>query len=576
MTTGGQVDAVPAPGETIRGAGAPATARIETRSPREICAAFGSDFVPPAPLDKVAVALNTLDQSPLNARRVSPERGACGWYVWGGEGGSRSRTAGFFQTLQVAHLLERCPQIIPFLGLAPGWRVRLTEMGPEITPPHALPPPDNVAVRRIGSRTTPPPTVKQWVWLSILLHILAVVLFGDTTGGGARRGDRLGGPLNVTLQGPVDRGAAERLALRSDTRLSSLDARKDALPAAPLARPAKDLPHNGMTSPTPSTAAENAPVAPIMPPVIATDVEKPVTTFVVPVVSPDPVAVPEPPAARMPALLPRLEAIVPPKVIETPIIERDIALPAELIPRLAPLAPARTERETVAPPPAKTFVAPRIEPEAAAPPVEIRRMTPLAPPSVEREMVRPAELLPRLPPVTPAAAPAIDTATPTDLLSRLPPVAPATADRASESSRAVPPPPAPAAASTLPTTGPAPVVPTLPRVPPGVAGGAGEVGDTVTPRGTTPTPPSVTPGSRPRIDLDAVRQRAREIDREGSGPRTLLPFNVRPKEAIKTKEQQAFDKALKRPDCRDAYSSMGLAAVVPLLWDSVSEKGCKW
>ena len=79
-----------------------------------------------------------------------------------------------------------------------------------------------------------------------------------------------------------------------------------------------------------------------------------------------------------------------------------------------------------------------------------------------------------------------------------------------------------------------------------------------------------------RINLDSVRQRAREIDREGSAPRTLLPFNVKPKLDTRTKEQQAFDKAFNRPDCRDAYAGMGLAAVVPLILDSVSEKGCKW
>ena len=78
----------------------------ETRSPQEICTAYGSDFVPPEPLDKVAVALNTLGQLPLNARRVSPERGICGWYIWGGDGGGGSRTPGFFQTLPVAHLRE--------------------------------------------------------------------------------------------------------------------------------------------------------------------------------------------------------------------------------------------------------------------------------------------------------------------------------------------------------------------------------------------------------------------------------------------------------------------------------------
>ncbi|MEO8103048.1 MAG: hypothetical protein ABI790_10995 [Betaproteobacteria bacterium] len=570
MSTGGQVDAVPEPGELPSGEGTSAT-RIEIRTPQEICADYGSDFVPPAPLEKVAVALATLDQPPLNARRVTPERGACGWYIWGGEGGGRSGTPGFFQTLQVAHLLERCPQIIPFLGLAPGWRVRLAAEGPEIKPPHAVAPPDNVAVRRIGSRITRPPAVKQWVWLSILLHILAIVLFGDTTGQGTVRGDRPGGPLNVTLQGKADH-AADALVLRADTRLISLPRRETAAAAVPPS------PAATTADSAPPKTADDAPAAPVMPRVIATDVEKPVTTFVVPVSPPEVVAPAEPPAARLPESLPRLDAIVPPKPIEPAKIERDIALPAELIPRLAPLVPARSERETIAPavqaPRLKTFVPPRIEPEAAAPPLEIPRMAPLAPPQIEREILRPADLLPRLPPVAPPAA--LEAAPPTAQVPRLPPVA-APTDQATEPARAAPP-----AATTPSTAPPATAVPPAspPAVVPGAPGGADASSDAAAqaPRGSTVTPAPVqaAPGSKPRIDLDAVRQRAREIAREDSGPRTLLPFNVRPREDTRNKEQQAFDKALKRPDCRDAYSSMGLAAVVPLLLDSVSEKGCKW
>ena len=576
MSTGGQIDAVPEPGESTRGgsgsaASAPEEAGAhwtEDRTPQEICSAYGSAFVPPAPLDRVAVALDTLDLPPLNARRVSPERGACGWYIWGGEGGGRSRSPGFFQTLQVAHLLERCPQIMPFLALAPGWRVRLAAGGPEIKPPHKAAPPANIAARRIGSQTSGPAAVKQWVWLSILLHILVVVLFGNTTGGdsGARRGQRLGGPLNVTLQGPVNRIADEQLALRADTRLSSLERREGAPAAVMPSRPVKDaVPAKVVSRPSPAPkAAEDVPVAPVMPPVIAREIEKPVTDFVVPAAIPEPVVppeAPEPPAARVPVpiSLPRLDAIVPPKAIEVPKVERDIALPTELVPRLAPLVPARTEREPTTPvepaPRLKAFVPPRIEPEVVIPPLEVPRLAPLAPPQIEREVVRPAELLPRLPPVTPAVA-----------------------DSAAEPARVAPAAPVP----TMPSTAaPAPGLPSASRAPAGLPGGTGTASDapaTTLPRGALAAPPpaQATPGSAPRIDLDAVRQRAREIAREGSGPRTLLPLNVRGREDSRTKEQQAFDKALKRPDCRDAYASLGLAAVVPLLLDTVSEKGCKW
>lgn len=51
-----------------------------------------------------------------------PENGTCGWYVWGGD---YSEDPEFFQPLHVYHIAEYAPQLIPYLALAPGWRVLL-------------------------------------------------------------------------------------------------------------------------------------------------------------------------------------------------------------------------------------------------------------------------------------------------------------------------------------------------------------------------------------------------------------------------------------------------------------------
>ena len=90
---------------------------------QSVCAQFGSAFVPPDPDSKVGVALATLRQYPLNALRHPSERNTCGWYIWGGE--VLSQDADFFQPLHVHHLVEYCPAILPYLALAPGWRVLL-------------------------------------------------------------------------------------------------------------------------------------------------------------------------------------------------------------------------------------------------------------------------------------------------------------------------------------------------------------------------------------------------------------------------------------------------------------------
>ncbi len=93
------------------------------RSQQSVCSEYGSDFVPPNADSKVGIALSTLSKLPLNALRHPPQGSTCGWFIYGGE--VLSQDPDFFQPIHAHHLTEYCPSILPYLGLAPGWRVLL-------------------------------------------------------------------------------------------------------------------------------------------------------------------------------------------------------------------------------------------------------------------------------------------------------------------------------------------------------------------------------------------------------------------------------------------------------------------
>jgi hypothetical protein len=87
------------------------------------------------------------------------------------------------------------------------------------------------------------------------------------------------------------------------------------------------------------------------------------------------------------------------------------------------------------------------------------------------------------------------------------------------------------------------------------------------------TPPSL-PSSAPRLNLELVRPRGGELSRRGTAG--VLPLLPRPPEKPpKSKLAEELDKAA-RPDCRTAYSGMGLAATVPLVRDAIRGDGCQW
>ena len=93
---------------------------VDLESQLATCRRVGAEFLA-SPSDlKVGIARQTLGSTPINGLRHVPADGTTGWYIWSGE--ELGKNAGFFQPLHVAHLPEECPEVIPYLGLAPGWR----------------------------------------------------------------------------------------------------------------------------------------------------------------------------------------------------------------------------------------------------------------------------------------------------------------------------------------------------------------------------------------------------------------------------------------------------------------------
>src|SRR4051794_35359139 len=94
--------------------------RIEQEQ-RELCRQMNVEFWPSSADSKVGISSDTSStQLPLNGLRHRSEGDTCGWYLWSGE--ELSQEDDFFQPLHVRHLIDRCPEVLPFLGLPPGYR----------------------------------------------------------------------------------------------------------------------------------------------------------------------------------------------------------------------------------------------------------------------------------------------------------------------------------------------------------------------------------------------------------------------------------------------------------------------
>jgi hypothetical protein len=271
-----------------------------------------------------------------------------------------------------------------------------------------------------------------------------------------------------------------------------------------------------------------------------------------------PVPLSEPVVRETPPPAPPVERISP------PLVEREIAPavepPSRELPFPVPPAPVEP------PPPVVREVMPAVEP-IVAPPIDIppRKAPPetsaspqRAVPGVEREAPPPAAPLPRSAPAD--VAPRADRVVPPAAVApRVDPVAPPAAAPVSAA------PPAPVRTES-------PAVPPPPRLRFGAPGPGEEITE---PRGDA-VAPAPEPRVAPRIDLDASRQRAREITSDGGSYRGAVPIMAPPPPVDrKSKLSEAIEKALK-PDCRDAYASMGLLAVPALVASAGGNGGCRW
>jgi hypothetical protein len=444
-------------------------------------------------------------------------------------------------------------------------------------------------------------TLLQCVLLSMLLHVWIVVLFGTATYSGSRRGPDFGDALNVSLRALTDeRGAGFRLAPGTDAPVqgSALLPRAGGVPAPSPRRAAERPPEvDAARAPPAAGQRDQASIVPEPPPMA-------------------PPAAPAPPPAAEP--LPRLNLEAPEQVdrpylpVPPPLpVEREATPPAPAAPREVPAAPAVEERIT--PPPIEREAASPVDAKPLAPPSTQSkpRDTPPAPveratiPGIDREIAPAAETMPSVAPPVPVAPaervlvpraepePAPPLATPQPAVAAPPPVARPEAV-APGVQREVSPPIAPAAAtaprSATTDVAPRPANPgaadrappaqhpartdAAPAAPPRLRLGAPEPDeDMFKPRRDAVTPPE--PGAAPRLDLDEARKRAaRDIVREGSGSRGMLPV-VPPPPDRESKEARALAKAAK-PDCRTAYGDMGLLAAVPLVASAIGNSGCRW
>ena len=376
----------------------------------------------------------------------------------------------------------------------------------------------------------------QFVILSMLLHALAILLFGAPTGG-SREGRAMFGSLDVVI----------REAYRS--------APTPPAPVQPVPTPAPVAKQPVPAPPPPPPETQAPPPRPIeFPPLLdrlaPSEVKiEPAVEFKVP---PPETPLPERLLQPLPTLpqrstLPSLEAV---PAIRAPV--EAPKLPSQL---LQPL-PSLPERSALPPVEAPVIKLPPELPSIPAP--LLQPLSPLpersALPAVER---------------TPVPAPPVETRAPPVEAPRAPPV---------EAPRTPP--------AEAPRTPPADVQRTPPadvsRTPPA---------ETARPPASPPIvrEPAVSPfrapvqrpddstydPTKPSLDLDAVRKRAAEITRQGTGNRAALPFPMPPVEKPKTKMEKAIENA-RKPDCREAYKALGLAAVVPLIANEFGEGTCRW
>lgn len=94
--------------------------KLITEIQLELVNKLGADFLECSLDLKLGLSPNVFSANgPIHGLRHPLEGDTSGWYIWSGE---LSHTPDFFQPFHVQHLIKKLPILIPYLGLAPGWR----------------------------------------------------------------------------------------------------------------------------------------------------------------------------------------------------------------------------------------------------------------------------------------------------------------------------------------------------------------------------------------------------------------------------------------------------------------------
>ena len=462
------------------------------------------------------------------------------------------------------------------------------------------------------------PLLAQCLVLAGLLHLLLVLVLGNTPGGSARPGEGLWGAFQVRLVGTGPAGPPEAAA--AETPETGAPGRAERQRFGGAVRPAD--------APRPSEGPGAARAGRWLPQAAEGDAQAPPLATSADPLAPAVPPIDSPPMAALPMAAPPMP--VPPMPVgELPAHQSiDLARPLPDEQALAaPLQPPALPNFEVQPAPAPRVVAPRPPSRSLAPAAAVD-LPPLAPPALPsftaQALPSARQLTPRpladtlAPPAAPdlpaVAAPALprfaaDAPLPARAVAPRP-AEPGLAPLAGSDLPAAPAPPpglpsfpvqaappprtlaqrerpsavgalapaelaaAAADAPPLPSFAAQPAAPPAAPVPASPVGvkqvaGAPDAGSRV--GHDLATAPSQ-PASAARLNLDLVRPRGGLIAPQAS--RGLLSVLPHPPE-LKSKLEKEIDLA-GLADCRKAYSAMGLAALAPLAADALREKGCRW
>lgn len=93
---------------------------------RELCARHDTDVVPCEPGLRIGLASNiNAATRVINGGRIDPVGDASGWYFWAGD--AWNDDTDFYIPAPARQLDGVAPQLLPYLALPPGWRLRLRD-----------------------------------------------------------------------------------------------------------------------------------------------------------------------------------------------------------------------------------------------------------------------------------------------------------------------------------------------------------------------------------------------------------------------------------------------------------------